>query len=347
MKTMNSIRRLLGLALTVGAFSVCIPSLAVAAEESTPNNRDTTLSSTAGAPWVTNITPEKQKKAQELFDEGRKQFTFPDFVLAEKKFREALTYWDHPAIHYNLALSLRATDKPTEAYLHLELALKYNGDALSPERKNDALKFLSEMEKKIAILEISAREPGTTITLDDNVVKTIPSRQLLSPGPHHIVATKPDHDERTYEVSLSAGEKQTLQTHVFRSGLLERNYRPVSFWIPVAVTGAGAAFIATGAIFANRSNTLRKEYDDYVSRDPNGMKMEDTPLNKRDKADTFDTLSTISYVTGAIVLTGGIAGFWFNRTRTEKVTPEQLEKMTAITPVVAPNVLGAVATGRF
>src|ERR1700733_7519084 len=42
--------------------------------------------------------------------------------------RDALKHWDHPAIHYNLALAQMELAQPIEAYDNLTTAIKY-GDA--------------------------------------------------------------------------------------------------------------------------------------------------------------------------------------------------------------------------
>ena len=40
--------------------------------------------------------------------------------------------WDHPGIHYNLALALLNMDQPVEVYQNLENAIKYGAEPLDP-----------------------------------------------------------------------------------------------------------------------------------------------------------------------------------------------------------------------
>lgn len=314
------------------------------------SSRDNNLSSDQGAPWMARVTPDQQAKAQELFDEGRKLFAFPDFIGAEQKFREALNIWNHPAIHYNLALSLRAVENLTLAYEHLEQALKYQGAALSAERTTDANRFLEEIGKKISILELSCREPDTVVVLDGNVVPVMPSRQLLTPGEHHVVAKKAGYEPSEYTLALSPGKPAKLQTRLFTQTQLVRTVYRAPSWIPVAVIGTGAALGVTGALLLYRSNALLKQVDtEFKGRSDcadDGCPLTPAWRELQHDSDLYKTWSTVSFVTGAIAIAGGAIWLPLNKS-TKRLTPEELDHQTTVTPIVGANILGAAAAGRF
>src|SRR5690349_6782060 len=76
-------------------------------------------------PWAQGVPEAKQKQATALFKEGNALLRDSFFKQAVDKYREAITYWDHPAIHYNLAIALINLDQPLEVYASLQKALKY------------------------------------------------------------------------------------------------------------------------------------------------------------------------------------------------------------------------------
>src|SRR5687768_7442231 len=67
-------------------------------------------------PWARGVSNERQQAAQVAFREGNVQLNNGLFVQAVDKYRSALTHWDHPAIHYNLALALLNLDQPIEVF---------------------------------------------------------------------------------------------------------------------------------------------------------------------------------------------------------------------------------------
>src|SRR3954454_2214857 len=80
-------------------------------------------SKAAERPWVLGVSAVEQKAALNLFREGNALLKESLFVQAAAKYREALRHWNHPGIHYNLALALLNLDQPVEVYKQLETAL--------------------------------------------------------------------------------------------------------------------------------------------------------------------------------------------------------------------------------
>jgi len=76
-------------------------------------------------PWAQGVSPENQKAALGLFNEGNALLRDSIFPKAAEKYREALTHWDHPAIHYNLAVALRGLGPADAIAAELRAALAY------------------------------------------------------------------------------------------------------------------------------------------------------------------------------------------------------------------------------
>ena len=85
------------------------------------------LSETGGAvrPWARGVSEQNQRRANELVQEGNALIKESFFAQAVAKYREALEHWDHPGVHYNLALALLTLDEPVATHRHLSEAMKY------------------------------------------------------------------------------------------------------------------------------------------------------------------------------------------------------------------------------
>jgi len=330
---------------------VCQPAFAAGEVANTSELKSSAYS--GPRPWAEGVATERQDAAETLFLEGNRLFSDSFFKAASQKYREALSNWDHPSIHYNLALSLINMDDPIEAYRQLIEALKYNGAPLDDKRRDEANRHLKATQRQISTLEISCKEAGAIVTLDGREVIKAPNQisEILLPGRHLVSARKPGYLPREYPITLVPGEPQKLDIRLYTEGDLVEMSRPVPFWIPVAVTGVGVGMVVTGAILASRSNTLYERYDNFTDKyckdSSTGCQADQTPLDKRNDAGRLETWSTISYIAGAATVTGGALWMWFNRSRTKTYSPEERERNTTVTPIISAGTLGAVATGRF
>src|SRR4051812_45471360 len=84
-----------------------------------------TLAEEPPRPWAAGVTQENQTRAFALFKEGNSLFTNAQYTTANLKYREALILWAHPAIQFNLAVSLIQIDKAVEASEMLDSALRF------------------------------------------------------------------------------------------------------------------------------------------------------------------------------------------------------------------------------
>src|SRR6185503_11701801 len=77
------------------------------------------------SPWVKGTTPEQRAAAQERLTAGNSLLLEKNYVAALAKYREAITFWDHPAIRFNIVRCLIQLDRSIEAVDELDKALRY------------------------------------------------------------------------------------------------------------------------------------------------------------------------------------------------------------------------------
>jgi hypothetical protein len=147
---------------------------------------------TAQRPWSVGVSTEQQKHAEALYEEGNHDFNNGLLASAAAKYQAALQHWNHPGIHYNLALALISLDRPLEAYESILLALSHGMAALSPEEHQRAIDYERMLRQRIATVEVVCDEPDAVVTLDGKPIFTGPGRVTtrVLPGEHQLVASK-------------------------------------------------------------------------------------------------------------------------------------------------------------
>ena len=301
-------------------------------------------------PWARGVPPDQQKKALELFRAGNTLLKESVFVKAAEKYREALALWDHPAIHYNLALALLNMDQPLEVHEHLVAALKYGVAPLDTEKLEHARTYKGLVEKQLARVEITCEEAGASVSLDGKVVFVAPGRYegLVRPGAHTVVASKEGHAPTNLSRTLPAGEKTTLALKLYTAEDLTRYQRHWSGWKPWAVVGAGAAVALAGGALHMQA---RGSYDDFDSRiaQCGGCVPPPDVSDMRTRGDSMQQLAFGAYaVGGAAVVTGAILAY-INRPQAYRINPDEAESPqgVSVTPLVSGREGGIQATFRF
>src|SRR3954463_10623282 len=142
------------------AMGLCLAMGTAAGNDKPPPAPNTTTPEKAGTneslqnggdtrPWAVGVAVADQQKALQLFHGGNVQLNDGLFAKAADKYREALKPWDHPAIHYNLALAQMNLDQPIDAYNNLQSAVKFGEPPLQSKDKFDhATDYLKLLEKE-------------------------------------------------------------------------------------------------------------------------------------------------------------------------------------------------------
>jgi tetratricopeptide (TPR) repeat protein len=164
-------------------------------------------------PWTRGVSQERQMRAKVFYHAGNRFLADSQFAAAVTAYRGALQHWDHPGIHYNLALALIGLDRPTEAYEATLDALSYGPDALQPDDYQRALDYQRLLRKQIVKVEIVCAERDADVSLDGKRLFTGPGRvtTMVTPGTHEIVASKPKYITSREAFTAKAAEHVRIE----------------------------------------------------------------------------------------------------------------------------------------
>ncbi len=292
------------------------------------------LDNSTERPWAKGVPQPKQEKAFALFRDGNSALKESLFVKAAQIYREALQSWDHPAIHYNLALALVNLDQPLETHEHLLAALKYGASPLDSDKYEQALRYKALVEKQLAKVEIRTETEGAAVRLDGVLVMTGPGKYeaLVRAGPHTLVASKEGFltweqsdtlagsTARLFEFKLQTAEDLTEYRRRWPT------YMP---WIPVI---AGAVLAASGSGLHLSARDAFKSYDQGITEcarmDTGGCVPPVALAATRARGDTFQGLAMAAYGIGGAALVTGAVLVYLNRLQPYRAT-------VGVTPTVS------------
>jgi len=312
-----------------------------------------------------NVSPDDEKAALIAFRQGNDQLNDGFFVKAAQRYREALSHWNHPAIHYNLALALINLDQPIEVFDELNKAMAYGADPLDNKEKFDhAKEYLKLVEGQLADVEVSCDKIGAKVSVDGKEVFIAPGKftQKVRVGKHTFYADKQGYNARITAPFIGPGEKFRIELKLYTAEELTRYHRKwQNTWFPYVVAGSGAL---VGLIAGGIELSAQSSYNDFDRQiaacntqtgNNTGCSI-DTSLNStKTSGDTKKTLGYVGYgVAGAAVATG-LALAWLNRRQPYQINPEDLPNeqgnkepaAISITPVIAPDMAGAMIMGKF
>jgi hypothetical protein len=263
------------------------------------------------APWYKGVPKDRQTKASELFRKGNGFFEQSEYARSAELYEKALALWDHPGIHFNLAVSLVNLDRLLDANTHLEAALKWGAQGLDKTRYQDAQTYRRLIDAGIVKLTVETIQDGVDVTLDGKPILSGKGRKtiVVLPGAHALVATKRGFEPLTKSLSLMAGtphtEKVEIRPRVART-VWKRRFRT---WVPWLVTGAGLATVAVGAGTITIARAHERDFENqFKAMCPAGCAWDsmagiDWGLHDRAVLEHRLGLATVG-VGGALVLTG-------------------------------------------
>lgn len=349
MTTMTTTRSALALA---AALALGTPARAQTAATAKPPAQSDLGGAQTERPWAKGVSEANQKRAVELFREGNGLLKESLFVQAAEKYREALRHWDHPGIHFNLALALLNLDQPVEVYTQLEEAMKYGPAPLDTDKFEHAGRYKALIEKQLARVDIRCSRPGAAVTLDGRALFVAPGRWqgLVRAGQHTIVATKTGYVTTQKTPILPAGLRTPIDLPLYTAEELTHYHRRWAAWIPWTVLGAGAAIAGVGGILHWRAGETYRQFDAGVktcsqTSTNGGCTPAGALAGKRATADDLQVGAIVGYGLGGAALVTGAVLAYLNRARPYRVSPDA--DKVALAPVVQPNGGGVVATIRF
>ncbi|HYH94444.1 hypothetical protein [Hyalangium sp.] len=292
------------------------------------------LNSGAKNPWATGVSPERQTAATDLFKQGNDYYERAFFLKASELYRKALDHWDHPAIHYNLALSLMDTGQKLELREHLEAALRYGAKPLDEKLFEHARKLKVFIEKQLIRVEISCDVAGASVSMDGRLLFTAPGRfeGWDLPGSHVLVTNQEGYPPNERIRTPREGEVISLHiSRVYDDGELTRYRRHWATWKPWAMFGAGVALATGGGVLHQQARNDIREFDARATE----CELDGCPLTPeldglRSRGARFQKMAIGTYAAGgALVFTGALLAF-INRAEPYRLTPDEHEQGTQV-----------------
>jgi PEGA domain-containing protein len=313
-----------------------------------------------GAPesaWSRGVSPESRRAADALFQEGNALLKESIFVSAAAKYREALARWDHPNIHFNLALALMNLDQPVETHDHLVAAMRHGPEPLQKDRYEHARNYLALLEKQLARVTIRCDVPGGQVALDGKPLFETPGAYdgLVRAGRHTVVASKEGFVTNQSARTFDGGTAVTLDLPLRTAEEMTRTERRWPEWIPWTVLGAGAA-IAIGGGAMHYGAVQKVDWIDSQSQTlcPSGCATQPPELAEaQTQADRLQSASIVAYAVGGAAAVTGAVLVWLNRGHTTVLPYEGApgapppKVAIAVAPILDPDRPGLVATLRF
>lgn len=313
-----------------------------------------TLADDAQRPWAKGVPQVKQDAARALFEDGNSLLKDSVFRPAAQKYEEALKLWDHPGIHFNLALTLVSLEKPVEAYEHFRRAIAFGAAPIEAERLERAKSYLSLLEQQVATVKLSCDEPGAVVRLNGAPLFTAPGKMELKVkiGDNLFSATKPGFERTDISRMLKPKEVLELPLKLYHSEDLVVYKRKFAAWVPWVTMGAGALALGGGAALGVASQNAYQRFDQNIAGTgcPAGSLQCNPVVDEGDvksQGDTLRTLSFVSYGLGGALVATSVVLLVVNRPVEERLSPDQLSRGVALLPWASPNSLGLGARGRF
>lgn len=303
------------------------------------------------------VSPDDEKQAAASFRIGNEHLNNGLFPQAVQKYREALSHWDHPAIHYNLALALINLDQPIEVFDELNKAIAYGEEPLEKDKYDHAKDYLKLVEGQLADIEVSCDKPGAKVSVDGKEVFTAPGTYAakVRVGKHTFYADKQGYNARITAPFVGPGEKFRIELKLYTAEELTRYRRKWnSTWVPYTVMGAGAVVGILGGILEISAQSSYDAYNTKVAAcrtDTAGCPTNTPGINSdRDSGDTKRVLGYVGYgVAGAAIATGVVLAY-LNRRQSYQISAEDLSQEhgpISVAPIVSPEVVGAMVQGHF
>lgn len=308
----------------------------------------------AGAPWAQGVAADQQHRAREVFLEANQLARDRFFATAATRYKQAIAIWPHPAFHYNLALAQLELDQIIEARSSLDRALQDGAEALGDKRE-PARRWLAVLDSQLGRIEVRCDEPGAQVVLDGQPLFTgVGQRErVVRPGVHQLVATKPGLAPVVQQIVLAPGERGRVGL-VFQYPEVTVTERRWAAWRSWSVVGVGAALTLGGAYLDRRSTGAFDDYDSQLGercRPMQGCTDDDIDPaleDLRQRAQRAQRLAMASYVAGGAVLATGAVLVYLGRERhVRRQERPASSSLSALVPMVSPEVAGVSAAFRF
>lgn len=199
-------------------------------------------------PWAENVAPEQEEQARKLFAMGNDHLAEAEFDAALALYEGAIVEWDHPRIRFNMMVALDRMNRPVEAYESLLAALRFGPEGLDPNVYAKALEYKTELETRVAGLEVVCTEPDARVTLNGKLLFIGPGKLHLwvSIGDHLVVGQRPDRRTISESITVEPNRANRVQLDGWPVETQTVLVSRWATWKPWLVVGAGAVTAVAG-----------------------------------------------------------------------------------------------------
>ena len=290
-------------------------------------------------------------EAKARFEEGLTLADAGQHEAARVKFQQAYAVFRSSTVLFNLARTEQVTGHQLEALEHFRLFLRISPtDAkITDAMRAKAKQNVTELSAKVGQVDIDA-PPASHLTVDGRVLDETPKEPVaVSPGRHTIEAT---FQGKVKSVSVECGAGNVVKAKIeFETTTEPPPVAPSRAWTPVriatvsglgalAVTGIVLGFVFNGTAHdkVNQSKDLLGGGQGCLDAPPGEPKCAQAASLKSDR-DSAVTLSTVSFISGAVFAAGAVG--------TALLWPARTKESAQIVPAVGPGFAGATVGGRF
>ncbi len=299
--------------------------------------------------WRTTVSKEQQAEARELFQAGNALVRDSLFSQAAAKYEAALALWDHPGIHYNLALALLNLDQPLKLREHLIASLKYGEKSLGADKAKRVEQYLLLVEKQLAWLTVESKHNSAEVFLDGKSIFKAPGSHegFERPGTHTVRATALGYEPTEKSFNLVPGQRETVHLKLYKPEDWIEYSRRWDVWGPIITTLSGVAVLATGGTLYGVGVAKVAAYDKRVEEEcPDTGCAPGTIEGSADAGYRLQVAGAVSMsVGGAAALTGAVL-LYMNRQIAHRVDPATKDRLS-FTPVFSPAFAGFSTGGTF
>jgi tetratricopeptide (TPR) repeat protein len=217
-------------------------------------------------PWAVGVTDDQKARARVLLDQGNALFVDNKFPEALRAYGDAIEFWDHPAIRFNMVRALIQLDRHLEASRNLEKALAYGAAPLEDAVYKEAIAYRKLLADRIGTLEIECTQRDVAITVDGKDFVTCPTKQAIrvEPGNHFVVGTKAGLLTNTTKVTVFGGKTEHLKLTLDPLGANAKVVHRWPSYVPWVAFGAGAALIGAGGLLQLNASQQIETYNTKI-----------------------------------------------------------------------------------
>jgi len=275
------------------------------------------------SPWTEGVSEENKTKAKELLDQGNQLLLDKKYVEALAIYQQAITFWDHPAIRFNMVRCLIQLGRNLEAYDSLEKALQYGAAPHEETVYNEALAYQKLLSAQVGELTVTCTQADVALTLDGQPLMTCPGKQTkrVLAGQHQVVGNKAGLLPKTVEVVAVGGTPRDVEVTLDSLEKAARIEHRWPQWVPWTVFGGGLAVGGVGILLGVLGNAQMRDYDNWVDQlctdnCPEGDPELAKHKHLKDSAELKSTLGTSLMITGGAAVAAGAVMLYLNRGRT-------------------------------